>query len=393
MAKWVVLLAIASCVIVQLAVPPLVGMANNGDFDRFSRYFSLAAPEAEVSGETVKTEYGDLYFRHFISRYRYATEYYWKSGFLSSALLPIGLAVSVSRLVAGRDWFDIRFLSLLYTAMLVLVAWMLLTYGECLGRLRRWSLYVLLALILTDVGYVAYFNSFYGEPASFLFLLATVALTLHAVEKPTAGRIAGVFVCLALFATAKAQNTPSALVFLPVAWRLRRLAATPAAKNLCDAGVVLALLVSSAFLRAAPRGSIVDATYYVAVFTEILPHSPTPGEDLRDLGVDPALARYARTTPYSPGVNINGPELRSGFLDRISFARILKFYLVHPGRLWAALDRSAHFALLLRPGLGVSEAPAFGKFPPHWETSRSPPESRPGAAANRLGCGAAYAPG
>jgi hypothetical protein len=77
-----------------------------------------------------------------------------------------------------------------------------------------------------------------------------------------------------------------------------------------------------------------DAARYHSVFYGILKNSPTPEQDLRDLGVDERLAVLADTTTFHPNlpVDIKGQEFRRAFFDRINHFKVLGFYLAHPQR-------------------------------------------------------------
>ena len=121
------------------------------------------------------------------------------------------------------------------------------------------------------------------------------------------------------------------------------------------------ILVSIGYSVSNPKFSY-KHTYYVAVFTELLQHSPTPREDLAELGVNPDLAKYGGTTPFDPGVSLDSPELQT-FFNQMSFSKIGIFYLHHLGRLHKDLDRLAPYALLVRPDYYGNYEKSAG-FPP-----------------------------
>jgi hypothetical protein len=95
---------------------------------------------------------------------------------------------------------------------------------------------------------------------------------------------------------------------------------------------------------------------------ELLPSSPDPAGDLRDLGLDPAWVSAAGKIAYQPGP-FSDPAFREAFLSRFSYPRLARFYLTHPDRLASTLSHGGEQALRLRH-------PRFGNF-----------EHRPGVAA------------
>jgi len=302
-------------------------------------------------------------FAYFISRYAFDPAYKWSSGFVSSALLPIAVTMPLNRLWVAPGWYDLRTLSAVYLALLLVATWLLLRNARDFPLAQRMTLAFFLLLALTDVGYVAWFNSFYSEPATLVFLLLTVACAHGLCRQPGWPGLAGFVFCLVLFLTAKPQNVPSALFFAPIVWRTGKLRDAVAWRRACALAAALVVLVSLAYWRLTLKRALAETTLYISVFTEILRHSPAPEADLAELGLEPALAHFGGSTPFTPGVEHQSPELGGGFYERISFARIGAFYLRHPHRLWALLNRAAHYALLLRPGRGSSVPPRIGNFP------------------------------
>ena len=175
------LVVIAATVIVgkQLLVQPIVGMADNGDFERlmeFGRCTHLNVPT------------GTRYFTH-IHRVFYCEENEARVEYYSSQMILIRLAVKLAAAIWHRTYFDLRALSLLQLPILlsaISVTLMALARRPLLDSIVVGGLFL---LIFCDVGYVAYFNSFYSEPGSFLWLLVTVALSLYLILREPRGAI------------------------------------------------------------------------------------------------------------------------------------------------------------------------------------------------------------
>ncbi|MFN0171970.1 MAG: hypothetical protein ACKV22_36655 [Bryobacteraceae bacterium] len=366
--EWVILSVITVAGLYQLVVPPSIGMADNGDFPRIISRFHL---------DHVSAAYEDRFFYFFNAKYRFDPKQQWKSGFLSSTTLLVMLAIPINRLVSEDGLFDIRIIGLLYLAIALMAAWLLLIWSRVLSPPGRSLCRAMLVLALTDVGYVAYFNSFYSEPTGLVFLLVALAPALLVIQRNEAAHPAWLlpyFGAAFLFAAAKPQYALPGVLLAVFSLRLLFLQTNRLWRGTCGAGAIGLLVCAGASYRLAPE-SISGTTYYVSVFSEMLKHSPDPRADLVDLGLSPDLAKYAGTHPYQPGAPTADPEFQRTFFDHMSFGRLASFYFRHPGRLVASLDRSAAFALLLRPKtlgnfeksaglIGGAQSRAFS----HWST-------------------------
>lgn len=89
----------------MLFVPPLIGLANNGDFARVSGKLSLAADSSQNHA-------------YFISQYQHAP-WKWNSHLPMSGVWVARAAVAISRLAGTGPDFDIRFLAGLYCVLLL----------------------------------------------------------------------------------------------------------------------------------------------------------------------------------------------------------------------------------------------------------------------------------
>src|SRR5260370_21554544 len=168
------LAAIAAIRNYQLMIPPIVGLADQGDYARLAGVFHLGPveqkPEDRFCGYLNRTYPRDPTFKIPA----------WES--FSTQYIFAGSAILLNKWISKDGLFDIRVLA--FVEMLAFLA-------VCSRLLRatrpllpgRWRLTVSAALILVfcDAGYISYFNSFYYEPASYIFLLALVAAWLDII--------------------------------------------------------------------------------------------------------------------------------------------------------------------------------------------------------------------
>jgi hypothetical protein len=359
--EYLLLASIAAAIAYQLFLPPVIGMADNGDFPRITGRFNLVH---------ASDKFEDQYFRYFELKWRFNPGPPWVSGFLSSESVLVALSLPLNRLLSRDGLFDLRCLGFLHFVILLFAAWLLIVYSRRFRPIARLVFLGFLFLIFTDAGYIAYLNSFYSEPSSFVFLFCTLALLLLTFQSPQMGTLFCCAFCCLFFVTAKPQNASLGILLAVIFLRIRDLRSDQRWRWTAVALSLGLVIVSVEYSVSNPRYSYTH-TYYVAVFSEILKHSPAPYQDLAELGVNTNLAKYSGTTPFDPSVSLDSPELQT-FFNQMSFSKIGIFYLHHLGRLHESLNRTAHYALLVRPdgpgGLGNFEKSAG--FPPY-ATSRA----------------------
>jgi hypothetical protein len=142
----------------QIFFPPLIGIADSWDFERLLRQNGLAH---------LPTRSEDKYFSYFNSKYRIIPRTIENDSesvyaFKSSTSLPMRIARWMSMTAGQETIFDIRVLAALYAVLLLFGLWLVLAATRSLHMGLRVFLSGLIVIIFTDVGYVAYFNSFYS---------------------------------------------------------------------------------------------------------------------------------------------------------------------------------------------------------------------------------------
>ncbi len=344
-----VLCLIGAIVVYQLMIPPLVGIADNGDFARVIGPFSLG----HLPGQDIEGQY-------FTTKYQFSEDAYWDSGFVTSETLFVWLGRELNGLVSKDGLFDIRIMGLLHTALLLAVVWLLLICSRKLSDLSRAVFIALLVIAVTDVSYVQWLNSFYSEAAGLLFFLATAALTWRLIQREGGYGLLALWAFAALlFVSAKPQYAPLGLLLGAFAFHLRTLNGGLAWKRATFAVGLVLIGWSPVYWKIAPFQEMREMAAYPSVFYGVLPESPDPAHDLRELGLTPELARYTMRSPYPADSGIDTPEFRQAFFERISYSKVLRFYAKHPRRFVGALDREARETLLLRnPSLSNFERSA-----------------------------------
>ncbi len=336
----------AAAILCQVLVPPVVGLADNGDFPKIIGRFSLHQDVAD----------SDAYFRFATTRYLFDPTYYWNRGFVSSETPLAWIAVQAAKVCRGDRSFDIRFLGVLHTALFMAIFALALPLFHRYPARPRKILTGLAILMFTDIMYVEYFNSFYMDTAAFLFLLGAIVFFLRARYLPQSKiPAAPVFLIFCwLFLLSKAQHAPTALplilfsfsgcVLLWPSW--------PALSR-GIAAVSIAGCAMFAYFHT-PKG-YADPPLFTVIFFSLLPSAENPSQELRELGLDDSFLRYRGLGAYTPGSPMANWAWSDKFGETTSYGKLAFFYLRHP---W----RAAHVL-----GLGLDQGtfqrpPNIGNF-------------------------------
>ncbi len=329
----------------QLFIPPIVGLADQGDFVRTIRRFGYGPQH-----------HGSLEYIYVEPKYipdPQARSSYWEQA--NSEYLFVAATLALNKLVSKDGALDVTVAGFVH-ALAFLAAFARLLW--VVRRDRAHTLIWIVALVaLTDAGYTVYWNSFYAEPASCIFFLLLLA---EAVEIASGGQVslAGMLrwsLWSVLWILAKPQNAPVGLILGLFTFRLA-MGAQPQRTRLAAAVGACAMFACAAFNVIAMPGYGRQANTYGMVFSGILADSKNPEADLRALGLDPQLARYAGTGAWSAGTYF--PQMAaSGVLARVNTFTVLRFYLMHPARMWRRLHG-------LLPTISFLRWRGYGNFEP-----------------------------
>ena len=336
----------------QVFVPPIVGLADNGDWNKVAGLFRLQPV----------TEEG-RYFGWVVTKLREdpaSPRYFYLP---TSAHLLVAPSICLGKLVSKDGILDIRWVGLGHSALFLFAIWLV-------APLVPKAMWIPAMLVVCDVAYVSYFNSFYMDAEAFLMLLILMAAYLRLAAGYGAPRLnVALFVSAAiLLVTAKTQHSPlGILLALFVLWKRDLLV-----DKRWRYGVAGCLLLASgAFLIQVPQGYKAMAFYNV-VFSGLLPNSSNPTEVLKSLDLPPESLRYSGTHSFQPDSGWSDEHLRPVLLSRSSPTRLGWYYVTHPhdtlkifflGLSRAALQRPFRFGNFSRdsgfPVAATSQAFAF----------------------------------
>jgi hypothetical protein len=340
-AEGLFLLAAALIVGWQILIPPIVGLADNGDFPRVMSRFNIGYPPGI---------FAESQFKYLVRQYEIRPRHFIDYGFRTSENLFVRVSLVVNRIFFGKRSYDIRTLGAVHLVAFLLCLIPLVWLSRPWPAAVRWTLLIATLLTFADTAYVAFFNSFYSETASLLFLLATIGAALLMFRRESFWTIA-LFTFTAIgLAFAKPQHAVAGWLLGLLLLRFAMIARRRIPRRTAIGGAVLVFIFSTLAFKSAP-GFLRDWSYEIAVLWEIMGHSPDPAADARALGLDADLVRYSGMHPWSPGIPpIDDLEFRAAFLDKISFVDVVTFYLRSPRRTWSMFNRVTQSALRTRPG-------------------------------------------
>jgi hypothetical protein len=332
-------LALASAIVsYQILVPPIVGLANSGDFSKVTGVFDITTA-SENENAWIAT------------RYEFNPKTHYWAGFYSSEHLIMAASVAANTVLSKGGDFDLRSIGLIHGALFLLPLYLLWTLLDDAPRALRLATCGAALFAFTDVMYVSYLNSFYMDVAAWLFISIAAMLYLRLLRGGAALDAVLFIVCCAMAITSKAQHgilgfwlAPLILAACYPRWPEHR-------KWIVAAAVFMMLLAAVWIAKSAPP-SYASRGVFTMVFYRILPHSKNVDQTLRALGLDESYRRYIGMHSFAEGSPMSDASFVEHFRGRISYGSLLWFYLMHPRDAYTALRFSLNEAGTQRPNLG-----------------------------------------
>jgi hypothetical protein len=249
--------------------------------------------------------------------------------------------------------YKIQWLGILYCILLTVSLGMVFVNVRFKHKWVNVAFFVLIIFMFCDVGYTAYFNSFYGEALQYtsLIFIFACAVSMLFSEKRIILYCVLYYVGVILFTGSKFANIPLGIIFSLAGISFILLnKSSRLLKTINVIGLILVLVVSMYLFLSLPEW-MDEHTNYQAVFFGVLKNSPNPEKDLKELGLPLYMVSLQNSNYYMHGhkVDIHSPKFREDFYDRISKFDVLKFYLKTPLRLWQKLNISIKNSAHIEP--------------------------------------------
>jgi hypothetical protein len=359
--SWLELLFLLLCGVIltwQLLLPGFIGMANNGDFPKVAGPLCLLGADHETEK-----------FIYFQPDYERGPASCYNPHIPSSEIVPAWLASSLERALGDKKHFDIRWLGALHALIFLSVYYLVLVMLRPLPLAARLVLSLAALWIFADVAFVAYLNTFYSDVPAMLGGLAAIFLAVLLARSETTSPILLVLFGLAalFFVTSKAQHgIYGAIPLAAAAWFGRR-SRSPRIRWVA-ALVVVAIAAGMIWVVGRTPGWYTAQSRFNLIFAKIAYTSPTPAQDVRELGLTESDARYAGMHAFMAGNPLEDETFRQRFYARTSYWKAAGFYVRHPGRAIEILESDLKFQA---PGRRLySNFPKSYGFPPDSKSDR-----------------------
>lgn len=322
--------AAASILACQLLLPPVIGLANNSDFNHVLQYLKLAELDNPPDGR---------YMNYVAQTWIAVPDSNLRTGVFTSEVLLLQPAYWLNRALFSKDgMFDIRWTGITHGALFLLALWLARPLFAKLPKARATLLGVLVLWFFTDVEYAMWLNTMYPDPAGFVLLLLVVVLFLRiALSIGNRRTQPGWFaLCALLLVTSKIQHAlPCLLIAAVMLWR-RDLFAYRGRRWTSWAAALSIAVAAIAMTVGSPRW-YGHAALYNIMFQEVVPKSPDPAATLRELGLDSSYLAMNWTRGLDAGSPFRNPGIQRDFIARTGPFKLARHYLMHPGtalRLW-----------------------------------------------------------
>ncbi|GAA0376203.1 hypothetical protein [Paenibacillus motobuensis] len=340
--EWLAVLAGICIIGYILFAKPFIGVADNGDF---LRVMGTAGLNYGVPDES----YGDRFFGY--AHQYFAYDHFFRLFYISTQIIIVAVARLIGYAVHPSS-FDIRVLGALYSLLLLTATYIIIRHNKYKSALVGAVLAVCLLFMFYDVGYIAYFNSLYGEPVSLVFMLlaAGFGLCLLNQEKPSKLVLWLFFISVFFLTGSKIQNAPVGILFALLGLRFMSLRNNLSWRRLTIGLAASICIISIVMYTAAPK-ELKNINLYQTVFYGILNDSPDVKGDLEELGLPDHLSVLAGTNYFQTDTSIkqDAPEMKPDFYDRVSHTDIFLFYFKHPARLIDKMEYAANNSMSIRP--------------------------------------------
>lgn len=333
----------AFILVYQIFIPPVVGLADNGDFARIIDKVGIRP--------TQDTQYmGNINLNYDIS------PKFTLKGYQSSELIFVYSSILLNSLLSKDGQFHVLILASVHIIAFLVCLWLLTKGIKEVVRPSRWAVYLCVLIFFTDVGYTAYLNSIYSEPASIIFLTLTLGVIFMILKNALQAKVKLIwliafFVSSLLFVIAKPQNAAMGVFLAYLGLKFFTLLPVMglSLKKARLFGWILSTgLVVFSFLFFAfglPK-YYRSGDLWNSIFMEIVGHSDNPTQAVQELGLPAEMAQYKGTHAFSKGVNRN---IYEDFQHSWLYFKVLKYYTIHPGQLFTLIDETTKSAFELQP--------------------------------------------
>lgn len=329
-----------------LFVPPIHGLADNGDFYRSilsNGIYRLPTSYSQYS-DYVITKFGIM---------QYFNEN--NVSVLSSQTLFIQIALFLNKLFYSKTIFTIQFMGLVYYLFYLGGIYLLINaLVHPFRKLKHYFLALLIVLIFADSAYTLYFNSFFAEPGMLVLMVYICAAIISLARNVYSKRwpmITLFFVSTVLLITNKQQNAPLALSFGVVAIGIMFLPHFKARRMATALGILIVLLSGIGIYKSI-GSEIVGANTFQTFSHGTLLETGDPTKKIERGGVDGQFALMRNENYYSKDyatLDPSSPYVEKHLMKKTGFGWIMRYYLANLKQFNNLLDLAAKDITAVQP--------------------------------------------
>lgn len=327
---------------------PIVGMANNGDFFRIMINNDLYYLDKD------KTE--EDYFKYFEKDYGISNFYNDNEKMLiSTQSLLIRPANFIDKLFTGNDEvFDLRFLAAILLAVQGIATYLIikgLTY-DLKNPINKLIITLIYIFIFMDTGYIAYFNSFFGEGVNIPFFLLSLGIYIYMIkfDKVTWYNMILFSISTFIFFGANQQLAPTGIL---LALLIIGLIKFDKKRNIAITGILLiiGLIGTSIFLYTKIEGKFDYINRYNSLNRGILLYESDPEKILEEMGINKKYSLLQGTNYFEviSQIDLKDPNLKKDYYDHFTIGKIVKYYVMHPSKIYKMAKIGFNNAYYIRP--------------------------------------------
>jgi len=306
-----------------LFVPPLLGLADNGDFGRIMLPNGLRHERERNPND---------YFGYFNYKYDKLQYYNEVKPDKSTHSLIIKAAIALDDLFTRDNKFDIRFLAVINLAVLALAMyWLVEVAGRMLDNtVFKYVIGLAAVVIFGDIGYTVYFNSFFGESIAYTFFLLSVAALLRfSVDQEVKLKYILIFLFSSMiFIGAKNQYSLNGVLcfFILLSVLILKISNW---KKLAAVVLGCGIILFSVWMYRVIDENIYLINKYHSITRGVLVFEPKAQDITKKIGLDEQFALLAGTIYFdkTPAINPKHELLLDNFYPRYNVFSLALYYL------------------------------------------------------------------
>lgn len=332
--------------ILTLFVEPVIGMADNGDFYRIIN---------KSGAYHLNKNNNEIFLGYFIKDYgiyKYNNDY--ENLLISTQSIFIKIAIFLDMFFTKDYILDIRFMSAIFLILQSIGIYLLVK--TLINRLDnpkdKLIITLVVILVFCDTGYMAYYNSFYGEGVNICCFLLSIGILMYMIEfnKFTWYNIIFFAISSFLFFGAKQQLAPMGIL---ISFIFIIIASYKNNTKIKILGVILStiFIISSVIFYQNITGDFKYINNYHSMNRGILLNEDNAEDILKRFNINPQYSLLKETNFFEEIKLLNPYDefLTDDYYNKFSLDKVLAYYITNPKALFKMLQLGFNNSYSIRP--------------------------------------------